>query len=424
MPHDGRVHIQQRLPTERWGLKRLAASAGLAWFIAGALALAAVAVAVIVVPWSSSVAPWAALPGPGAVSPDDASLGVSANDLERINRYQEASGVPLLLSWLAPVVVACIWWAATVIRPRPRQGRRLWLGTGVGLIAIVFAPVPAALWLAATRRDAGLSLRSAWSNAWSELATAGIVAVSVIVVVVVLHHLVRRWPRRWWQVGVPVAMIAIITGSWAIPGITANANLPAPPSLERELSGLAASAEVAPVGASVAEIADKSTTVNAVVTGYASTTHITVYDTLLAQLPPEQVDAVLAHEIAHVRHADVWWATVMAAFAGGAAVAGLAGILMHRSVRGKSIVLIAPLLAVMVTGVMAAASPVVATISRPIELRADTTAVAITGDQTALTEAIWSMTEINLTGVRPPRWRYVLFGTHPTPLQRVNAVQE
>ncbi len=403
------------------------------WFIAAVLALAAIAVAITVIPWNAQVAPWSAIP---AVEPTAIPLQSAA--ITRIEQYQEASAWPLFLAWISPVAAALIWcsWSLvhrqrTSVVSRQRISRQR-ISTVIGITVIAFAPLPFLLWITTVRRDAGLDLRSAGVSTRTDIAGALLVAAVAITVVFVVDWLARRWPARWWQVAVPVVVVLVVAGSWLTPLIATVSNQPPSPLLLAEVDALQVDQQVSVIDVSVAEVSQNRTTVNAVVTGFGATTHLSVYDTLLTDLSTREVSAVLRHEVAHVVHDDVWWATAISALAAGALTAALAaGLHSERARRfvgiapsASSLLPLMPVLAVFVTVVAAMSTPVVATVSRPVEIRADVTAVTTATDEQALTDAIWQMSEINLAAVEPPRWRYVLFATHPTPSQRVSPIAD
>ena len=55
----------------------------------------------------------------------------------------------------------------------------------------------------------------------------------------------------------------------------------------------------------VADQSRKSRTANAAVVGLGRTRRIVLFDTLLSDFPPEEIESVLAHELGHHVHGDV-----------------------------------------------------------------------------------------------------------------------
>jgi STE24 endopeptidase len=59
------------------------------------------------------------------------------------------------------------------------------------------------------------------------------------------------------------------------------------------------------------------------------------------------------------------------------------------------------------------------TVSRAMEARTDRDALAVTGDPQAYADLLVRLAVTNKSTLEPPRWRYALLFTHPTPLQRL-----
>ena len=65
-----------------------------------------------------------------------------------------------------------------------------------------------------------------------------------------------------------------------------------------------------------------------------------------------------------------------------------------------------------------------ATVSRSLESRTDREALAVTGDPQAYADLLMRLAVTNRSTLVPPRWRYALLFTHPTPLQRLELLDE
>jgi STE24 endopeptidase len=90
-----------------------------------------------------------------------------------------------------------------------------------------------------------------------------------------------------------------------------------------------------------------------------------------------------------------------------------------RAVADRPVLLL--LVAVVMTGSVFG-TIVAASMSRSIEARADREAVAATGDPSAYSDLMIRLAVTNKSTLEPPQWRYALFFTHPTPLQRLAAL--
>ena len=82
----------------------------------------------------------------------------------------------------------------------------------------------------------------------------------------------------------------------------------------------------------VADASRRTTRQNAYVSGLGATKRVVLYDTLLAKSTPEEVDLVVAHELAHVAHRDVLKSTVI-----GSAGAALLVLLIWRLVSWEAL---------------------------------------------------------------------------------------
>ena len=60
----------------------------------------------------------------------------------------------------------------------------------------------------------------------------------------------------------------------------------------------------------VSDASRRTTALNAYVSGFGATRRIVVYDTVLAQLPDDEVESIVAHELGHVVNGDVLTGTV------------------------------------------------------------------------------------------------------------------
>src|SRR5207237_4695559 len=76
-------------------------------------------------------------------------------------------------------------------------------------------------------------------------------------------------------------------------------------TLAARLLALADRAGVGAIGIWIADQSRKSRTANAAVVGLGRTRRILLYDTLAAGFRPEEIEAVLAHELGHHVHGDL-----------------------------------------------------------------------------------------------------------------------
>jgi len=396
--------------------------------VAIVLAIIGVVVAIVLVPWDADVAPWATLQIPEAL--DFFTEQQRAN----IAAYVDSAWLPGLLSVVAGPVLALVVLASARLRrslsrvgPRERPVIRDFLAGFVLILATRLVALPFDIWLAVVRRDNGLLIEpwGTWLLRWS--GTALVIALLGALAVTLALGIVRRWPRRGWITVVAGAAGAVAAVSLVVPFANVVDGTRSDPIVRDRVLAIAKDAGVEVGDVVVVDVADRSPVLNATVSGWGPTRTVTLYDTLLTTATPEQVDAIVAHELVHVRDNDVVLGTALAMLGAAVVVAlGLAlamspGVRQRLGVRGRADTpLVALLVAVVLAGTVVAL-PVSATISRAIEARADRDAVGITGDPAAYAELIALLAVTNRSTLEPPPWRYALFFTHPTPLQRIAA---
>jgi STE24 endopeptidase len=193
--------------------------------------------------------------------------------------------------------------------------------------------------------------------------------------------------------------------------------------LRRRLMALGERARVPVIGAFVVDESRKSRVANAAVTGLGRTRRILLFDTLIREFGAEEIEAVLAHELGHHAHRDVWR---------GLLVSGLLTLLAFA---------IADLLLSAGTGALALAGPgdpggmpalglivvVVGLLTLPLangwsrhaERQADDFALRVASRPAALIEALERLARINLAERHPHRLKEVMFHSHPAIGRRV-----
>jgi STE24 endopeptidase len=138
------------------------------------------------------------------------------------------------------------------------------------------------------------------------LKAAAIGAVLALAGAELAYALLRLTP--WWWLYAALAFFAasvlltLVAPIWLVPLFYRLTPLP-DGSLRRRLVALAARADVPVLGVWVGDQSRKSRTANAAVTGLGRTRRIILFDTLLAEFSEDEVEAVLAHELAHHAHA-------------------------------------------------------------------------------------------------------------------------
>lgn len=167
---------------------------------------------------------------------------------------------------------------------------------------------------------------------------------------------------------------------------------------------------------------------NAFFTGFGRFRRIVIFDTLVAQLAPAELEAVLAHEIGHYRcgHIPQRLALSAGVLAGTfALVAWLARAPWFNPAFGLPAGALAPsfVLAGLLGGLVAFwFSPLSNLLSRRHEYQADAYARRAIGGPEAIVGALRKLAEKNLSNLTPHPWFSAFYYSHPTPSERESAL--
>jgi STE24 endopeptidase len=273
-------------------------------------------------------------------------------------------------------------------------------------------------------RDYGLSTQSwgPWlgdvgkSTAIGAVMTAGGAAIALA--------LIRRFPRRWWLPG-SVAIVALSTLLVFISPVVIDPlfnkfeRLP-DGRLRSEVLDLARKSHVDVGEVYRVDASRRTTATNAYVWGIGNTKRVVLYDNLINRYPADQVRSVVAHELSHVVHNDVprglLWLAIVAP-AGTFLVRELAQRMSRSGALGVPAAL--PALALAVAIASTALGIASNALSREVEARADSFALDLTHDPAAFVGLEQSLTVSNVAEPDPPRVFHILFGTHPTTIDRI-----
>ncbi|HWS36799.1 MAG TPA: M48 family metallopeptidase [Actinoplanes sp.] len=313
-----------------------------------------------------------------------------------------------------------------------------WLARAVlgGLLIVVLTELltlPLAAWRHTVVARYGLSTQT-WGG-WSvdllkSLAVGAVLGGLVLAGFFTVTHVAPRW---WWAFGAAGAAGLVVLLSFVLPVLVEpvfNRFTPmADGPLRTELLELAARDGVPVRDVLVADASRRTRAVNAYVSGLGPTRRIVVYDTLLTEATPDEVVSVAAHELGHAKDGDVFTATVLGALGAALAVVflyllgswrwllDLAGVDSIAEPRAIGLLLAVTTVAGLVTG------PAQAWVSRRVEARADTHALALTGDPQTFEAMQRRLGTVNLSDPDPPAWEHTMFASHPSTVQRMAAAR-
>jgi len=247
----------------------------------------------------------------------------------------------------------------------------------------------------------------------------------------VVYFLLVEIPGWWWLASAAVFAAAMFGIAKLLPLVLLPLFYKFTPldrdSLRARLVSLSERAGVPVLGIYEWGLGEKTRRANAALVGTGSTRRIIVSDTLLAEYSDDEIEVILAHELAHHVHRDILSsliaesALLLAAFAVAAAALGAAW--QRIGLRAPSDVAGLPLLLLAGGAVSVAATPAVNALSRWAERRADRYALALTNRPAAFISAMKRLGSQNLADERPSRAVLWLFHTHPPIEQRIEAAR-
>ncbi|HUP27899.1 MAG TPA: M48 family metallopeptidase, partial [Chloroflexia bacterium] len=200
------------------------------------------------------------------------------------------------------------------------------------------------------------------------------------------------------------------------------------PELGERLTNLAQKAGTVLRGIYVMDMSSRTTAANAMLTGLGRTRRVILGDTMLKGYSHDEIETVLAHELAHHVHNDLpkglvaeaaliiagMWAAAQALNWGSASL----------GLRGPADVAALPVFgaAMVLFGLLT--MPAANFMSRQMERAADRYALETTHKPGAFQAMMVKLAGQNLAETDPPRWVTILFHSHPTVSERIKAAEE
>jgi len=249
--------------------------------------------------------------------------------------------------------------------------------------------------------------------------------------VIVVYALLRALPASWWLAASVVFLavyvaLAVVLPVWIIPLFYRLTPL-ADDALRLRLLTLASRVGAPAIGVWVADQSRKSRTANAAVVGLGRTRRILLFDTML-EFAPSEVEAVLAHELGHHVHHDIWRGLAAQAVLTLASFA-IAAVALRAGIEWWGLREVAdpaglPWLALVLGAVGLLALPLGNAYSRWIERRADDFALKVTADPDSFIGAMERLAALNLAERHPHRLKEMFLYSHPSIDRRIARARE
>jgi STE24 endopeptidase len=251
------------------------------------------------------------------------------------------------------------------------------------------------------------------------------------IVVELLYFTIRQWPLHWWLLAWASFMGLFIVLAQLAPVVLFPIFYKFEPleseDLRRRLVVLSERAGTRVRGVYRWKLSEKSKKANAALTGLGATRRIILADTLLDNYTPDEIEAVLAHELGHHVHRHILKSIFVQA---AVTLAGFwaANWVLHYAVDRRLFESISdfadlPLLVLVATGLSFLLMPALNAYSRFNERQADRYAFESIASVEPFISSMNKLADQNLAERTPSKWVEWFFHSHPAISSRLAAAE-
>ena len=252
-----------------------------------------------------------------------------------------------------------------------------------------------------------------------------------LIIIEVLYFFLKNYPYTWW-IWTSIfwlffsLVIAKIFPVFIIPLFYKLEKLK-DEGLKNKLLGLAKRAKIKVVDIYSIGLGAKTVKANAALTGLGKSKRILLSDTLLNNYSQEEIEATLAHELAHHKYHHIWKLIAISLFAtifSFLFVSILYNYILIDLIKFTlSDIVLFPLLAFIFMSLNIIFTPFQNAVSRYFESQADKEAISLTGRSSAFASLIEKLTKQNLSDPNPSKLVEIFFYDHPPAAKRIRAAK-
>ena len=356
----------------------------------------------------------------------------------RYHRLKRRADIAGLLWGAALLLVLSFSGAARDLRDLARgiTGGELYLTVALVVLAIVLLHEIVALpleWYSgfALERRYDLSRQSAGAWALDHVKGTALSACLSIAGALVVYAAMANAPAVWWLVSGTVFAVLFVVLANLAPVLVLPIFFTFKPlergALRGRLEQLAARAGTRIVGVYEWALGTRTRKANAALAGLGNTRRILVSDTMLEQYSDDEIEVVLAHELGHHVHHDIWRGLaleigliLLGCFAADWGLRRLGPLVGLEGLADPAGV---PLVAAAAGAVSLVLLPFGLALSRRHERRADRFALDLTKNPNAFVTAMRRLGAQNLAEEQPSRLVQWLFHSHPPLQERLDAAK-
>jgi len=256
------------------------------------------------------------------------------------------------------------------------------------------------------------------------LAIGGVLGAAVLSTI---YWLLRVQPDWWWLYAGGVMFVFSVVLSNLAPVLLAPLFYKFSPLDDADLKGrllaLAERANTQVQGVFRFDMSTRTRGANAALMGLGRTRRIVLGDTLLEEFTPDEIEVILAHELAHHVHRDIplliAFEAILTLLSFGLAHLALRLGVTQFGLQGVSDPAGMPVLAVGIGLIGLLTMPLGNALSRWREREADRYAIRETRKPQAFIDAMTRLANQNLADAEPERWVVVLLHSHPPISDRI-----
>jgi len=358
-----------------------------------------------------------------------------ANRYHRLRRRVSVSGAGLVAGWLVLLLISGL---SVSLRDAAAAA-----ASGSFVLTVIYYSLVVAMLTEAVKlpvayyqglileRRYGLSAQTVPEWGLDRARTGSVVVVLAAMGALMVCSLLRWSPVYWWLVAsmcfVTVLVFLVRIGPVLLFPTFYRLKPVQRTELCLRIAYLAERTGAGELGVFECQFGHQARQANAMLAGIGRTRRVLLSDTLLADYSDDEVEVMLAHEIAHHVHHDIWKAIGLAAvlIVFGFYLTDLAldvGV-GHFGLLDVGYIAGLPLLVLVGGAVSLVLMPLANALSRAHELRADKYALEITGNSEAFMSAIKRLAAQNLAEERPSRLVEILFYSHPPVAARLEAAR-
>lgn len=242
-----------------------------------------------------------------------------------------------------------------------------------------------------------------------------------------IYFLLERFPESWWLgAGVVWLFLSVVLAKLMphviIPLFFKYSNV-SDENLNARIRKLFERCGIDLEGVYVVDFSRKTKKANAFICGLGKRRRVVLSDTLLNSFSAEEIEAVVAHELAHDKHNDI---VRMLAVNSVVVLASLyiAGRVLQTLLSrwgGLTIDDVAafPVFVLVMTVMGFVTTPLLNAFSRHLEVAADRFCLRMTGRPQAFISMMEKLKQMNLAEENPGRWKEIFFYDHPPVTRRI-----